>query len=126
MDRYREMIRSMLESMIQDRSECMAELMQCPSGTLWKAEKNGRPAYYWAHKEGDIYVRRGISRNYDMQRQLARKAYLSKSVKILDRNISQLSRVLSRYEPLETGEVVRRLAKAYQELPGEYFQQEKG
>ena len=57
-----------------------------------------------------------------MQRQLARKAYLSKTVKILDRNINQLSRTLSRYEPLETGIVVSRLAKAYQELPGEYFQ----
>ena len=122
MDRYREMMKSMLDSMIQERSDCMAELMQFPTGTLWKAEKNGHPAYYWAHKEGDMYVRRGISKNYDMQRQLARKAYLSKTVKILDRNINQLSRTLSRYEPLETGIVVSRLAKAYQELPGEYFQ----
>ena len=56
-----------------------------------------------------------------MQRRLARKAYLTKSLKLLDKNIYQLERTLKQLEPLEAGAVVSRLTKAYQDLPGEYF-----
>ena len=66
-------------------------------------------------------MRKGISRNHEMQQKLARKAYLRKSLKLLDRNIEQLDRALNGMEPLETGAVVSRLTRAYQELPGEYF-----
>lgn len=121
MDNYRQIIRSMLENMIQIRQEYWQELQGCPKGGLWKTERNGRASYFWAFRQGDIYIRRGISTNPEMQRQLARKAYLKKSVKVLDKNIIQLKRTLSMLQPLESGAIVARLTKAYQDLPGEYF-----
>ena len=121
MDNYRQIIRSMRDSMIQTRNEYIEELQNCPEGSLWKTEQNGRSCYFWAHREGDGYVRKMISNDVEMQQQLARKAYLIKSLKLLDRNIYQLGRALNGMEPLETGAVVARLTKAYQDLPGEYF-----
>lgn len=121
MDNYRQIIRSMRDSMIQTRNEYIEELQNCPEGSLWKTEQNGRSCYFWAHREGDGYVRKMISNDVKMQQQLARKAYLIKSLKLLDRNIYQLGRALNGMEPLETGAVVARLTKAYQDLPGEYF-----
>lgn len=121
MDYYTETIKSMLDNMIQVREEYQLELRRCPEGSLWKAENNGRPSYFWATREGDLYIRRGISRDKEMQRQLARKAYLRKSVKLLDQNIYRLRRTLDGLEPLDTSDVIRGLSRAYQELPGDYF-----
>lgn len=121
MDNYKQIIGGMLDSMIRIRQNYWRELQDCPRGSLWKSNSKGEISYFWAYRKGDIYVRRQISNDPEMQRQLARKAYLSKSLKLLDRNIYQLSRALNGLEPLETGAVVARLAKAYQDLPGEYF-----
>lgn len=118
---YRGAIRAMLEHLVGVRREYLEELALCPEGSLWKTEQNGHTCYYWAHKEGDVFIRKAISRDPGMQRQLARKAYLQKSLKLLDRNIYQLERTLRGFEPLEMGAVVSRLTKAYQDLPGEYF-----
>ncbi len=121
MDNYKQIIRGMLESMTCIREQYREELESCPKGSLWKTDQNGRVCYYWAYRKGDIYVRHAISSDPQMQRQLARKAYLTKSLKLLDRNIYQLGRALDSMEPLEMGAVVSRLTKAYQDLPGEYF-----
>ena len=121
MDNYRQIIRGMRDSMIRIRNDYLEELQDCPEGSLWKTDQNGRTCYYWAHREGDGYVRKVISDDIGMQRRLARKAYLLKSLKLLDRNIYQLGRALNGMEPLESGAVVARLTKAYQDLPGEYF-----
>lgn len=121
MDYYTLIIRGMLDSMIRIRDEYSAELELCPEGSLWKTDQYGHTNYFWAYREGDGYVRRGISRDPEMQRRLARKAYLTKSLKLLDKNIYQLERTLKQLEPLEAGAVVSRLTKAYQDLPGEYF-----
>lgn len=121
MDNCRQVIRGMLDDMIHIREDYRGELRDCPRGSLWKTKLNGQDQYYWAFRKGDIYVRRSISNDEDMQRQLARKAYLIKSLKLLDRNIYQLRRALDGLEPMETGAVVARLTKAYQNLPGEYF-----
>ena len=118
---YREMIRTMLEHMLQVRENYREELAGCPPGSLWKVEQNGRACYYWAYRQGEGYIRKTISHGSAMQRQLARKAYPAKSLKLLDRDIYQLERTLRGFEPLEMGSVVSRLNKAYQGLPGEYF-----
>ena len=121
MENYRKIIGDMMENMVRTRSEFQAEVLKCPKGSLWKTERDGKPAYFWAYRSGKAYVRISISRDPDMQQRLARKAYLIKSLKLLDQNIAQLDRVLRRFEPMELGAVVSRLTKAYQDLPGEYF-----
>ena len=121
MENYRQIINGMRENMVQIRSEYQAELRGCPKGSLWKTDQNGRPVYFWAWRSGSEYVRISISKDPEMQQRLARKAFLIKSLKLLDRNIYQLDRALRGLEPLETGAVVSRLTKAYQDLPGEYF-----
>ena len=121
MTNYRQIIRGMRDNMVQIRDDYRTELRDCPRGSLWKTDQNGRTCYFWAYREGDTYVRRGISRDFEMQQKLARKAYLTKSLKLLDKNIDQLERTLNGLEPLECGAVVSRLNRAYQDLPGEYF-----
>lgn len=121
MDNYRQIVRNMRDNMIQIRHNYWEELQACPRGSLWKTEQGGRTNYFWAYREGNGYIRKGISSNPQMQQQLARKAYLTKSLKLLDRNILQLNKLLNSMEPLELGAIVSRLTKAYQDLPGEYF-----
>lgn len=121
MDNYRRIIKTMLEQICQRRAAFEEELATCPRGSLWRTDRSGDVRYYWAWREGEEYVRIGITGNIEMQQKLARKAYLSKSLKLMDRNIYQLTRALEGMEPLEIGAVVARMTKAYQDLPGEYF-----
>ena len=118
---YLAMIRAMLMHMQRIREEYREELKLCPEGSLWRAEQDGCVRYFWAYKKDDTFVRKAISKDEEMQKKLARKAYLQKSLKLLDRNIYQMERALRGFEPMELGAVVNRLTRAYQDLPGEYF-----
>lgn len=110
------------------RQSCQEELAYLPEGKLTCTHcKDGRIRYYCDYDdENDERQRMGVGRNIVLRNQLARKVYLGKMVKALDKNIAALERLCKRWLPCSPQDIIASLPSAYRDLPDDvYFSQQK-
>lgn len=106
------------------------ELRRMPPGHLYVREQNGRVQFMHETTvkcgvETKERVRRGITKNQYLVRQLARKKYLENSVKLLSEEIARLENFMRSSIPPDVPTVLSMLPKAYRHLPEEMFRPEK-
>ncbi len=121
MNDYKKEVEYMMECLIRLRETYRAELEKCPAGRLWKSMHQNKPRYFRAYRCGDRYVRKSISGDEGMKQALARKAFLEKNLRRIDRNIDVLRRASRGMISLDSEEVVQALPKSYQTLPFAFF-----
>ncbi len=107
------------------QKEQKRELRKLPPGQLSVRKKKGKKHYMQLFPEGFDdkvkRVRRGISQNEDMIHALARKKYLQQSLKLLDKNIPALEKLLAVHKAPTPDNIINALPKTYEELPPRAF-----
>lgn len=100
------------------------ELQKMPAGKLLARVENGKNYYMQfvskSANHGEV-IRRGITQNQPLLHALARKGYLRQSLKLLDKNIPALEKLLAAHKAPTPDNIIKSLPKAYQELPPEAF-----
>jgi len=91
-----------------------------------KRELKGLPEGYLIRKGSYYYLstgasHKGISKDRQKLRQMARKAYLLKKLEVLERNLAVAKKEFGRYRAEECMEVIRELPAIYQSLPVHFF-----
>lgn len=101
------------------------ELRKLPPGKLLARIENGKKYYmqFWSESsdDGTKQVRRGITQNQPLLHALARKKYLQQSLKLLEKNIPALEKLLAAHKAPTPDNIIKSLPKAYEELPPEAF-----
>lgn len=112
----------LLDQLKEYQQCCQVELDDMPEGSLTCSHgKDGFIRYYHDIRDEDGRGRNGISRDILLRNQLARKAYLTKLVKALDRDIAELERLSKRWTSCRPEDIISQLPKAYRDLPTEAF-----
>ena len=89
------------------------ELKKLPEGSLVK--KNGCYYHYLNGHE------KGISKNKELIKQLARKRFLENEIKIMKINQELQKKFSKKYEVLNAKSIIASMPKSYHELPIEFF-----
>lgn len=107
----------------QLRDNYEAELKVLPEGKLSCYHDNkGYTHYYQTTTDvDDERLRKGIGRNPNLLRQLARKAYLGKAIKLLNANIASLSCLQKRWKPCSPQEIIAHLPNSLRDVPADAF-----
>ena len=71
--------------------------------------------------ENDKRIRRGINKDTDMIRALARKEFSIKACEILSNNIDVFKDAITKQIPFDPERIIRSMTKAYSHLPEDYF-----
>lgn len=121
-------ISTWLDQLKTYRQSCHEELCDLPEGNLTCYHcKDGHLRYSLDTYDG--YGKRhcqGVSKNIPVRNQLARKGYLTKLIKALDKDIAELERLSKRWVSCRPEDVISQLPKAYRDLPTEaFFDQQK-
>ena len=66
-------------------------------------------------------IRRGITRNQDMIRALARKRYLQESLALLEKNIPALKKFIAAHEAPTPDNLLKKISSNFDQLPPEMF-----
>lgn len=105
----------------------LRELETLPEGRLYCVhESNGRTRYYHSILDDlDERKLKGVGRNPTLKRELARKAYVTQAIKILDKDMSLLSRFITRWQPCSTQDIIASLPKSLRDIPAEEFLSKK-
>ena len=120
MDYFRELLELVVISLKKMRDSYILELQSSPDGNLICNLSHKRNRYYHSLRIDGTYKRKHLSPlikgESDFINQLARKEYIKKSLPLIDSNIAQLERALSRYSPVDPGSVLKHMKSAYQYL----------
>ena len=97
------------------------ELKKLPPGRLIIREDGKHINYLHMYKEEEHVVRRGVTKNQEMIRLLARKKYLQESLAMLEKDIPLLEKLAQKHLAPVPGNIISRLPKAYHQLTPEDF-----
>lgn len=92
------------------------ELKKLPPGRLIIREDGKNINYLHMYKAGDRTVRRGITKDKELIRLLARKKYLQESLAILKRDIPLLEKMVEKHTAPITDNIIKAMPKAYRKL----------
>ena len=94
-----------------------SELKSLPPGRLEALQMKNRTYYYQRGQS----KRRGITRNPELVRKLARKRYLMEERKIIQNNLAQIKKTLSVCESYSLDAILQRIPHRVRQLPRQYF-----
>ena len=97
------------------------ELKMCPEGTLSFVKRDGRGTFFQIINSGGKRLRKSINKAPDFIRGLARKEYLIKETKLLEKNIKALRDVMKSLVEPSPENVLRSISRHLQGIPEEYF-----
>lgn len=103
------------------------ELNSLPAGKLVIRKEKGKMnfVHYLTEKEsGAGKIRRGITKQPEMIRALARKQYLQESLSLLQKNIPALESLLKKHLEPTPDNLLKKLPKSWQQLPAGLFSEE--
>ena len=92
-----------------------------PEGNLACCINHGRETYYHTSVEEGRYKRTALSKDSDIIKSLARREYLTLSIKALENNIKVLERAEKAMMAGDIDHLKELMQKAYRGLPDEYF-----
>lgn len=104
-----------------ERNKYIKELGTLPEGSLGFSNGEKRKQYFWHTKDNTTIHRYGINKRPDIIRKLARKEYLARLISELDQNIAALTRALKDYRDINPDQIIKSMARSYQQLSEEYF-----
>lgn len=117
-------MRDLKELMIQVEAEhserlkqIRKELKSMPPGRIETLRQNGRVYYYHKSQTG----RKGITKNKELLRKLARKRYLLEEHKILQFNLIEIKRAVEKYQSCRRELIMRKIPENIRRLPKQYF-----
>ena len=97
------------------------EIGALPDGQLLSFKYVGKTYYLHASNVDGQYVRKGITKDTDMIKALARKEFLTKTTAILKHNIEALRKASDKIQDVDPKAIIESMTKAYKTLPPEYF-----
>lgn len=97
------------------------EITHYPEGKLLNIERDGFVRYVHAYYDEGKYVRKGISKNVDLIRKLARKQYLLLMSEALENEARLIKAFSESYTEISSEDIMACLPVAYQDLPEEFF-----
>lgn len=97
------------------------DLNKCLDGNLAYCQNGEKKIYYHTYKENERYRRETIGNDSDMIKSLARREYLSLSIKALENNIKVLEKAEKAMMAGDIDHLKELMQKAYRGLPDEYF-----
>ena len=112
--------------MMKERQQ--KELKSLPAGKLVIRKEKGKMnfVHYLTEKEsGAGKIRRGITKQPEMIRALARKQYLQESLSLLQKNIPALESLLKKHLEPTPDNLLKKLPKSWQQLPAGLFSSRK-
>ncbi len=98
------------------------ELKTLPPGRLEALHQHGRIYYY----QNTQAKRRGITKNPELVRKLARKRYLQEERKVLQYNLKEIERALGKCEACGMNGILQKIPGRIRELPRQYFYKKRG
>lgn len=114
-----------IEQMVWEQKQILKhhtqELKNCPDGTLWCCHNHGKETYYHTFAENGRYIRTSLNKDMDTLKSLARREYLSLSIKALENNIKVLEKAEKAMMAGDIDHLKELMQKAYRGLPDEYF-----
>ena len=97
------------------------ERERCLKGNLAHCQNGDKKIYYHTYTENGRYIRDTIGKDPDMIKSLARREYLSQSIKALENNIKVLEKAEKAMMVGDIDHLKELMQKAYRNLPDEYF-----
>jgi len=117
----RELLEEILQNEIELNEKYGKEKRLLLKGRL-RVEKKGATNYYLHVSKADgQYIRKGITKDTDMIRALARKEFLNKMTGIFKHNIEALQKASDKIQDVDPKAIIESMTKAYKTLPPEYF-----
>lgn len=102
-------------------NEFKIELKGGPDGSLLHQMKGEHLQFLHYVDENGKKIRRGINKNTDLIKALARKEFNTKASEILTHNIEVLKRAIAGQILFDPEQIVQSMTKAYALVPEEYF-----
>lgn len=121
MDDARTRIQDVLKQYRILNRKLLKERSQLPDGRLIVYESRGKTLFQEARTANGIETRKGITKDKNLVRQLARKAFLEAETRILENNIGQLERALTKTRDLDAASIIGLMRKGCQKLPPALF-----
>lgn len=121
MQYYKDQLIIICKHYIEMKKRLLVELNGYPTGRLSCWDNDGKYYYKHTYIENDKKIKRGITGQDDLIKQLARKEYVAKTIVQLDRTIGLLRDTIEKYHVLSQEEILASMSKAYRTLPQEYF-----
>lgn len=118
---YKDQIEQMVWEQKQILENHTRELKNCPDGSLWCGHNHGKETYYHTFINNGQYKRTSLSKDPDTLKSLARREYLSLSIKALENNIKVLEKAEKAMMAGDIDHLKELMHKAYKGLPDEYF-----
>lgn len=97
------------------------ELEHAPDGTLLHQVKRGQSQFLHSFYSDGKRVRRGVNRDTNLIRALAKKEFNRKAYEIINHNVTAVSDALDAQIPFDTDSILKSMSKAYSLLPEDYF-----
>ena len=111
-------ILNLYESM---RDRFKIELENGPDGHLLHQMQGSHLQFiYYDNNNGKI-LRRGINKDIELIKALAKKEFDRKAYEILSHNITAIEDAMNLHIPFDPNEIMKTMTNAYALLPGEYF-----
>lgn len=118
---FKPVIRQILTEVESAEANYKKAFQNCPKGSLQMFYDHGRPQFMQVAKIHGKRARRGINRNKDLLRGLARKEFLRASLEQLEQNNLHLSRTLDETEDYDVEHILQLMRHRFPGLPEEYF-----
>lgn len=118
---YDEKLKEILSNYEKQLDLYKFELGSSPEGRLIVQNNNGNKQFLQLTHCNGKRIRRGINKNKDLIKALARKEFNNKAFEILNNNITALKDAIALQVPFDTDQIMESMTKAYALLPEEYF-----
>ena len=122
---HRTQVRTTLQGILSDlkasHKQYIDELQSCPPGSLRVYTSRDRVLYTQAMHHNGKWQRRGISKDKQLLRALARKEFLREVIGQFDHDIAVITDALTSFRGFDADAVLKVLKTRYPKLPGEYF-----
>lgn len=96
-------------------------MSESPPGSLIIQKNKGNDQYLHLFNKNGKRMRKGINKDREMIRALARKEFARKSLQVLEPDVALLKNALNNIVPFDPDEILKSMSKAYRKLPEEYF-----
>ena len=103
------------------RDKTLREYEQYPPGTIQCYSHQGRKQYVQVIRSNGARERRGINREHDTLRSLARKKYVGYMLQLLDKNLMVLESACRNTVAFDPNEILRSVKESLSDIPDEYF-----
>ena len=109
-----------------DVSCCDRSCAVCTDVNVGKyAESIETVTYIWALKNEDGKVqRKSVTKDAEFLRLMARKAYIKKVLRSIERDIEVVERAAKSFVSLSPESIMKKIPSAYKDMPREYFVKE--